>query len=265
MTRFFAILLTLAVLCGMMTVMASAAENTVLTITSKVTSAKPGDVIEFKIEASGGKCTSFGLVLEYDSNVFEVVEGKCTLKDKLFSIFDKEKGLAVMFEEETALDGEVGTFVLKVKSGAPSGKVEVSGVSSVKNGNADVTSEVEPAKLTISGGAAQSGNSQSSNSQSNTPAQPSIGEAATTENADAPLPEEPEAPAAVEEEVVSPEEPAADVEETPAEEPGEMLIMPAPQAPAQEETKVNILIPAAIFAGLVLVLIVILVLKKKNK
>lgn len=195
---------------------ALAAGTTVMTITTEVTSAKPGDEIEFKVEMSGGdECTSFGMLLEYDSKVFEVVEGKCTFDEALFKTFDKDKGLACVLQEAASVDDEVGTFVLKVKAGAPSGKTEVSGTSSVKNGSATVKSEVESVELTISGGASQSGGSlgNQSGSSSGEVQKPEIGEAETVSETDAAEEEETVAP---EENQEAPEAPDAAQEEVPA-------------------------------------------------
>lgn len=259
MKKLTAILLCL-LLTAALAIPAMAAGSTVMTISTDATSAKPGDEIEFKISMSGSeKCTSFGLLLEYDSKVFEVVEGKCTLDNALFSTFDKDKGLACMLSEAAAPSGEVATFTLRVKSDAPAGKVEVSGTSSVKNGSATVESEVEEAKLTISG----STGAQSSSS-SGTQEKPVIGEAeaviATQAGAEetAVVEETSEAPAPVDEEA-----PAAEAEkEEPAE---ELLIMSAPETGASESNKDMLVIIVAGVVVLLAAVVLIVVLKKGRR
>ena len=265
MKRIFAMILALVLVCCALPLWAFAAETAQLTVETETKTAKPGEQIEFKILADTDACTSFGLVLEYDSSVFEVVEGKCTLTDTMFSTFDKDKGLAVMFSEATALDGEVGTFVLKVKSGAAAGAVEVSGISSVKNGSAEITSEVEPAKLTIAGGAAQSG--------SDAATKPSVGEPAATEvlTTEAPAGEQPQ-----EELPAEPEAPEQEQQAGEEEKPGDLLIAPAPQdadtqepaegsAPAPVGSRTVLLIGGAVvlFALVVLVIAVVILCRRK--
>lgn len=273
MKKLTAILICL-LLSAALTIPVLAAGTTMLTVSSDVTTAKPGDEIEFKVSMSGSeKCTSFGLLLEYDSKVFEVVEGKCTLDDVMFSTFDKDKGLACMLSEASAPSGEVATFTLRVKAGAPAGTVEVSGTSSVKNGGDTVESEVEEVKLTISGGAAQSGgnsgsqSSSSSGSQSGStstaPEKPVIGEAETvtaTQGAQEQMaaPEEtPEAPAPVDEEV-----PSAEKEKESSE---ELLIMPAPETAAKEPGKDMIVIAVAGVVVLLAAVVLVIVLKKGRR
>ncbi|MBO4939082.1 MAG: hypothetical protein J6C98_08825 [Oscillospiraceae bacterium] len=272
MKKLIAILLCL-LLSATLAIPTMAAGTTVMTITTDTTTAKPGDEIEFKISMSGSdKCTSFGLLLEYDAKVFEVVEGECTLKDALFSTFDKDKGLACMLKDAASIDGEVGTFILRVKSGASAGKVEVSGTSSVKNGSDTVKSEVEEVKLTISGGTGtqSSGSSGSgstetqSSSSSGTQEKPAIGEAEAviaTEAAPAEtavVEETPEAPEAAPEEVPDAE---AEKEEAPA----TQLIMPAPETGAKESNKDMIVLAVAGAVVLLAAVVLIVVLKKSRR
>lgn len=264
MKRIFAMILALVLVCCVLPLGAFAAETARLTVETETKNAKPGEQIEFKILADADACTSFGLVLEYDSSVFEVVEGECTLTNALFSTFDKDKGLAVMFSEATALEGEVGTFVLKVRSDAAAGAVEVSGISAVKNGSAEITSEVEPAKLSIAGAAAQGGNAAS---------KPSVGEPAATE---VPAAEAPDGDRPQEE---LPAESGASAREQQAgeeEKPGELLIAPAPQAADTQEpaegsdtgllgSRTVLLIGGAVvlFALAVLVIAVVILCRRK--
>lgn len=269
MKKLIAILLCL-LLSATLAIPTMAAGTTVMTITTDTTTAKPGDEIEFKISMSGSdKCTSFGLLLEYDAKVFEVVEGECTLKDALFSTFDKDKGLACMLKDAASIDGEVGTFILRVKSGASAGKVEVSGTSSVKNGSDTVKSEVEEVKLTISGGTGtqSSGSSGSgstdtqSSSSSGTQEKPAIGEAEAviaTEAAPAETAVVEETPEAAPEEVPDAE---AEKEEAPA----TQLIMPAPETGAKESNKDMIVLAVAGAVVLLAAVVLIVVLKKSRR
>ena len=131
-----------------------AAETTTVEIVSAVSEAKPGDTITFDVQIKGSeKATSFGIALQYDKTVFEVVEGKCGLENSMISVFDEEKGFGYLFQEPVAPEGAMGTFTMKVKEGAVNGTFEVSGKLAVKKGNETIPSAVTPANITIQGGA----------------------------------------------------------------------------------------------------------------
>lgn len=94
---------------------------------------------EFTLTASctaNAEATSYGLMLKFDEDVFEVVSGNVTVADALVtsSGTGSARGFVFMFQEPTAYTGTVGTMVLKVKASAPAGNYTVSGVASAKNG-----------------------------------------------------------------------------------------------------------------------------------
>lgn len=129
-----------------------AASATQMTITPSAVTAAPGDEITFEVTVSGeNACTSFGLKLEYDASVFELVSGKCLYKDGMMKLFDPDKGFAFLHDEAVVPSGPIGTFTLKVKADAPSGATKVSGTPSVMNGGEAVASQIEAAQITISG------------------------------------------------------------------------------------------------------------------
>ena len=86
--------------------------------------------------SSGDPATSYGLMLSYDTTVFELVDGSCTVGGTLVSSFNN--GFAFMFQNPTAYSGAVGTVTLRVKDTAPFGTYTVSGSASVKNGTESV-------------------------------------------------------------------------------------------------------------------------------
>ena len=92
MKKLIALLVCLTLLLAH-AVTVSAAETTTVEIISSVSEAKPGDTITFDVQIQGSeKATSFGIALQYDKTVFEVVEGKCSLENAMISVFDEEKG-----------------------------------------------------------------------------------------------------------------------------------------------------------------------------
>lgn len=147
------IALSLAVLLlGVLAVPVHAAATMQMSISPSAATADPGDEITFTVTISGSEeCGSFGLVLEYDTAVYEMVEGACTAEGALFKIFDPERGFAVQFAEAKVPESAVGTFTLKVKSDAPAGAAEVSGTPAVKNGSTTISSDVTAASVTILG------------------------------------------------------------------------------------------------------------------
>lgn len=265
------VLLICAFLIGAMALPAAAADVTRMTITSGAVSAAPGDEITFEVEISGDTaCTALGLMLEYDSEVFELVDGKCMLSGALIKLFDQERGFAYLYSKETVPSGVMGTFTLKVKSGAPDGEASVSGKASVQNGSGSISSAVVGATVTVSGGNSE-GSSGSNTGAAETVAPEKPEETAPAQDrpaADAAKPEnegkQTEEPETTEPEQIMTMETAAPEEElateaAPSEQPTE------PELPTQEQTGNGVVILCLVMAAVFLVaLVVLLVLKKKR-
>ena len=98
--------------------------------------------------SSSSEATSYGLMLSYDSSVFELVSGSCNVSGALVSSFSN--GFAFMFQTPTAYSGTVGTVVLKVKDNAALGSYKVSGSASVRNGNDAVSASGCSVTLNVS-------------------------------------------------------------------------------------------------------------------
>lgn len=108
-------------------------------IPSKTTLSRGDEVtISFNVSASE-KATSYGLMLEYDTTVFELVDGTCAVPGALVNSF--MNGFAFMFQNPTAYSGAIGTVTLKVKDDAPIAAVTVKGNASVTNGSTPVTAQ----------------------------------------------------------------------------------------------------------------------------
>ena len=108
----------------------------------KVTSAsdtlKRGDSVTFTVNVSGTpKTKSLGVIVSYDSNVFEFVSGEMLVTGALLSDFTGGTGVAA-FTADTDVNGDIGSFVLKVKTDATFGattvgtEVNVGGVRELK-------------------------------------------------------------------------------------------------------------------------------------
>ena len=132
-------------LVAAMSISAFAAESAAFTAESSAESLYRGDTVTLTVSVScDAPATSYGLMLSYDAEIFELVEGNCTVANTLVSSFNN--GFAFMFQNATAYSGAVGTVTLKVKDAAAFGTAEIVCDASVKNGS-DV---VEAAGCTVS-------------------------------------------------------------------------------------------------------------------
>ena len=92
--------------------------------------------------------TSYGLKLEFNADVFELVSGECTAAGAMVANYNG-KGWAAMFASATDYKGALGTAVMKVKAGAPAGEYTIEAIPSVKNGNATVEAASVKINVTI--------------------------------------------------------------------------------------------------------------------
>lgn len=133
MKKLFSITVCILLLVAL-AVPAMAAGTTSFSMAASNSVLRRGDTVTFTVTVSGGEpATSYGLMLSYDSNVFELVNGSTTVAGTLVSSF--HNGFAFMYQTPTAYSGTVGTVTLKVKDTASFGSFTVSGSASVKNGS----------------------------------------------------------------------------------------------------------------------------------
>jgi len=129
-------------------VTAFAANETIFSVETSATSVYRGDTVTLTVSINSTEpATSYGLMLDYDTEVLELVGGACTVDDTLVSSFNN--GFAFMFQNPTDYSGEVGTVTFKVKDSAVFGDVVIIGNASVKNGSAVVSSVGISASFTI--------------------------------------------------------------------------------------------------------------------
>lgn len=135
-------------LVAVMAVPVFAANETTFTATASKTTLYRGETVTLTVNASSTEqATSYGLALDYDTSVFELVDGACTVSGTGVSSFND--GFAFMFLNPTAFTGTVGTVTLKVKDNAAFGDTSVVGEASVKNGTADIAATGCAVELTI--------------------------------------------------------------------------------------------------------------------
>ena len=157
--------LTTIVLCLLMVaalaVTVFAANGAKFSMTPATKTLERGQQVTLNVSLSNTNvATSYGLKLEYDADVFEVVSGSTSrnvkelLLDEVLATgsFNASRGFALMYYsgKEAAFSGDVGTVTFKVKDNAPMGTYTITGVASVKNGSQTVTAENATATITVS-------------------------------------------------------------------------------------------------------------------
>ena len=147
MKKLAAILLCVLLACALV-VSVQAAGNTSMTITPETSSVQPGQEVAFTVTVTGTEVvTQYGLMLTYDTSVFELTGGSCTVEDA--TIYDFNNGFAVLYSPAKVPSGTVGTFTLRVKEDAALGDTTVSGTPAAKNGVLTLASSVTGAKVTV--------------------------------------------------------------------------------------------------------------------
>ena len=143
-----------AMLCMVLVLSCSAAafavEKPTFTITPETVEAAPGDTIEFTVSIeTEDKCRTLGLIPQFDASVFEIVEGEAILDNALISTYAPDRGFVFLFAAAVKPKGEILTFKLKVRDTAPAGTYEIDFKVSMKDKDASIETEVEPAKITV--------------------------------------------------------------------------------------------------------------------
>lgn len=147
MKKVFTILLCL-LLAASLTIPAFADGSVSFSMSASGKTLSRGDTVTLSVSvSSSAEATSYGLRLSYDTSVFELVDGNCSVSGTLVSSFNN--GFAFLFQSAQAYSGSVGTVTLKVKDSAALGSYTVSGVASVKNGSNAVDATGCSVSLTV--------------------------------------------------------------------------------------------------------------------
>ncbi len=160
MKKAVSLLLCAVVLIGLLSVSALAADGNRIVITADKTEAYPGEqvVLDITME-SVDACDTFGLMLEFDREVFELVRGSCSVsylneyEEELVATktFNKEtgkEGVAVAFYEPVVYNGKVAKVFLKVKDVVDLTNTVFTAKASALNGYDEVVFAVESVGLT---------------------------------------------------------------------------------------------------------------------
>lgn len=156
MKKLVSVLLCLALVAAM-AVTAFADGSVEFTISGPSGDLSRGDTITLDVSVSSTAVAySYGMKFEYDTDVFELVSGRCTVPGTQLSSF--RNGFAFMFPAQNeagepvdpiAYSGVVGTATFKVKEDAPGGTWSIVGVASVKNGSATVPASANSVSFNV--------------------------------------------------------------------------------------------------------------------
>ena len=150
MKKLLSFLVSVCLVCALI-VPAHAASSVNFHISASSSTVSRGDEITFTVTVSGsGAVKSYGLVLSFDTSVFEMVGGSCTVSGAEIAKFTSDKGFVVAYTDPTTPSGRVGTFTLRViKDTDALGSYSVSGSASAKNGADSVSSSASGTSVTI--------------------------------------------------------------------------------------------------------------------
>ena len=131
--------LVIALVCVLLvTVLAASAFAASSSMSASSKTLRRGNTVTLTISmSSGDSATSYGVMLSYDTSVFEYVSGSCTVGGTLVS--SANNGIAFMYQNPTTFSGTAGTVTLRVKDTAPFGTYTIYGSASVKNGSESIS------------------------------------------------------------------------------------------------------------------------------
>ncbi len=138
-------------LLGTMAMSAFAAGTTEVKIVADKTELKRGDTVTLTVSITCPEThRSYGVMLNYDKNVFELVGGKCTVPNAMVPSFDSKNCLiAAMMSAATPYSGELGVVTLKVKADTTTfGNAAVTGILSL-DGNSNTGASIVGASVNV--------------------------------------------------------------------------------------------------------------------
>lgn len=121
-----------------------------ITITASKETVNPGEKVTFTVSVSSlESCTSAGIILGFDSNMYEMDSWECLVDTAMMPSYDAGTKLLSFANQGKALSGEIFKFTLKVKSGAKAGASTISGTPYLRNSAGTISSTIKAATITI--------------------------------------------------------------------------------------------------------------------
>lgn len=121
-----------------------------MTITASGDSIAPGEKVTFTVSVSKlESCTSAGIILGFDSNVYELDSWECLVDSAMMPSYDATTKLLSFANQGKALEGDIFRFVLKVKDSAKAGSSNVSGTPYLRNSAGTISCSIKGASVSI--------------------------------------------------------------------------------------------------------------------
>lgn len=161
MKKSVAVLILLVLLIPMMAQPILAAGNSI-SVSPGSAELAVGESVTLNVSMQSSEaCDIFGVILKYDTSVFEVTGGACTaaysqggesmINFANFSQSVGHEGFAVSCKEAVVYSGDLGYVTLQVKDGAAVGEQTISFATSAKNGASSVSVSAPTVTITIKG------------------------------------------------------------------------------------------------------------------
>lgn len=126
-----------------------ATDSATMSVSAGSSSVSRGETVEFTVRMTAVEdCRSAGIILNYDSSVFEFVSGNCTVAGVSMSSFSNGTG-NFAFSSGTSVSGTVFTFRLRVKDNAPFGSYTVGGSGNARDSAGSIATSVSGTKITV--------------------------------------------------------------------------------------------------------------------
>ena len=128
----------------------AAASASEVTLNASATTVEAGDTFTVTAVMEKKKSVALGTVaLDYDEKAFELVSGQCLLDNAMFGeVLVSEKAGTFLLMLPRKVSGEIFTFTLRVKDGAPSGSYTIGAEASFGDDQASAAT-VKGASVTI--------------------------------------------------------------------------------------------------------------------
>ena len=127
------------------------ADNTAsMTIKASKDSVSPGEKVTFTVSVSKlDSCTSAGIILGFDSSVYEMDSWECLVSSAMMPSYDPATKLLSFANQGAALEGDIFKFTLKVKDSAKKADANVSGTPYLRNSAGTISATIKGTTVSI--------------------------------------------------------------------------------------------------------------------
>ena len=149
MKKYLTILLCLLLMLSV-SVGAQAAGSASMSLSTSGGTVYPGDSFTVTVKLSNTQSVSNGgIVLKFDSNVFEITGGSCNISGATGEVKVSRGGGVFSVEQDKVVSGNIFTIKMKVKSGATAGKYSISGNASLASASGSISCSVNGTTVTV--------------------------------------------------------------------------------------------------------------------